>query len=96
MNDNDHTWKYQPETRSLSITLPRAAWLTLATLLEQPDSAENVEDLVAGLLQVPIEGFARPDSWQRNWLNSYFGKERIDAAQRAFEKACQDFEEASK
>lgn len=96
MHDNDHSWKYHPETRTLSITLPRVAWLTLAAILEQPESADSIEDLVAGLLQLPIEGFARPASWQRGWLMSYFGRERIEAAQRAFEKACRDFEEATK
>lgn len=25
MHDNDHSWKYQPETRTLSITLRRGS-----------------------------------------------------------------------
>lgn len=96
MTDDNFNWKYQPEPRRLTITLPRVAWMTLDAILEQPDGCDTLEELVAGFLQIPVEGLTRPATWQRGWLESYFGRERVAAAQRAFEQDCQEFEETSK
>ena len=48
------------------------------------------------LFSGPLEGFVAPASWQRTWLDQYFGREKIEVAQRAFEEACREFEEATK
>lgn len=96
MNDNELNWKYLSEPRTLRVTLPRVAWLALESILEQPDGSDTVEDLVAGFLKIPLEGFVAPAAWQRTWLDDYFGREKIEVARRAFEQACREFEEASK